>query len=293
MLTTWQLTTFILGVTALIAFYKYMTRNFKYWENRGITYVQPKVIFGNIGELFFFKSQLGEWLKEIYDSAPDDSSIGIFVFDEPRLVVRSPELIKKILITDFQHFYDRTIAVPEHNDTESTWLFLVRNPKWKIIRAKMSPLFTSSRIKNMFKIVVDISNDLKSFIETRQGEFECKGLSSRYTMEAIAQCAFGIKPNNFRNTNAEFWRISKTLFDFDLRNGITQFIFFFRQKWVRTFKLNFHRPSKEKYLVNVFLEALEARKGKVSHVNDMIDIINELKGNEQFRTDMEYGEYNV
>ncbi|EFN67669.1 Probable cytochrome P450 6g2, partial [Camponotus floridanus] len=83
------------------------------------------------------------FLKELYDQAKGLPYIGFYVLDKPFLLVRDRELIKNILIKDFNIFYDRyNIAYPD-DQLGCNNLFFIRNPVWKMLRMKLTPFFTS------------------------------------------------------------------------------------------------------------------------------------------------------
>jgi hypothetical protein len=54
-------------------------------------------------------------IREIYDKF-DTPYVGIYILNQPTLMVRSPELLKKILVKDFDKFVDRKVALNESVD---------------------------------------------------------------------------------------------------------------------------------------------------------------------------------
>jgi len=81
-----------------IGMYLYFTRNFNFWKKLGIPYVQPLPFVGNLRELVFLKSGIGNYLQKIYEEHKDKPYVGIFSFDKPSLVIRDLDLVKKILV---------------------------------------------------------------------------------------------------------------------------------------------------------------------------------------------------
>jgi len=59
---------------------------------------------------------IGENLKQIYEEHSDKPYVGIFSFDKPILLIRDAELVKNILVKDFQYFIDRVISFDEKLD---------------------------------------------------------------------------------------------------------------------------------------------------------------------------------
>lgn len=100
------LETLLLLAILVFLFIKYMGRNYSYWNKKGIRYLDPIPIFGNFLPVFTLQKHLGVWLADVYKSTKAPY-VGVYVLDRPFLVVRSRDLIKQILIKDFQNFPDR------------------------------------------------------------------------------------------------------------------------------------------------------------------------------------------
>jgi cytochrome P450 family 6 len=94
-----------------IGLYIYVTRNFKFWHKLGIPYVKPTPFVGNLKECVLLKRNIGEQLQTIYNEHSDKPYVGIFTFDKPSLLIRDPEIVKNILVKDFQTFMDRILSV--------------------------------------------------------------------------------------------------------------------------------------------------------------------------------------
>ena len=49
--------------------------------------------------------------QEMYDKFPTEKFAGVYNMLKPMIMIRDPELIKMILVKDFQHFNDRGFTV--------------------------------------------------------------------------------------------------------------------------------------------------------------------------------------
>jgi cytochrome P450 family 6 len=104
-------------ITAIFnGLYIYFTRNFKFWLKLGIPYVKPTPFVGNLKECVLLKRTIGEQLQRIYKEHSDKPYVGIFSFDKPSLLFRDPELVKNILVKDFQTFMNRIITIEDKFD---------------------------------------------------------------------------------------------------------------------------------------------------------------------------------
>lgn len=131
----------------LVLLYKHVTRNFDYWSKRNVPFIKPVPFLGNFYEVCTLKKVMGEFIANLYHQA-NGPFFGIFLFDRPCLIVKSPELIKSILVKDFDYFKDRTILINAKADPLAAhFLFSIKNPEWKFIRTKLTPVFTSGKLK--------------------------------------------------------------------------------------------------------------------------------------------------
>lgn len=106
-------------------------------------------------------------------------------------------------------------------------LFFVKNPSWKRLRARLTPIFTSGKLKQMFGLMTDVADELNDYLlsvpvneKTKMFREEFKLTFSRYLVDMIATCAFGIKANSMRNPNNEFCTQSRKMFTFTFYRAI-------------------------------------------------------------------------
>lgn len=150
----------ILGITlCLVAFYFYLTRNFNYWKKVGVKSLTPSIFFGNIGPCILGKQSVYDFLQDIYDKNEAEKMIGFYAVDRPYLLLRDPELLRYIFIKDFNNFSNRLTAGYKNDILGSFNVFLINNPPWKQLRHKLTPLFTSGKLKKMFELFLEINDD--------------------------------------------------------------------------------------------------------------------------------------
>ncbi|KAJ8951060.1 hypothetical protein NQ318_003756, partial [Aromia moschata] len=131
--------------------YKYATRKFDYWKSRGIAYLPPRPIFGNAFELFTFKPYMN--------------------------LLKSPDVIKQILIKDFNFFQDRTILAPKHNE-------LIANIMFSEDDANFSPI----KLRGMLHLINEISIKMSEYIkENGDKQLESNEVCAKYTTDVIAK----------------------------------------------------------------------------------------------------------
>jgi len=157
----------VLPLSAIfIASYLYFTRNFNFWQKLGIPYLKPTPFVGNLRECAFQKVSIGKHLQHIYEQHSDKPYVGIFSFDKPILLVRDLELVKNILVKDFQYFIDRITTFDEKIDPlASKSLFTIKGQLWRQWRTNLTPAFTSGKMKMMFNMVDTCGKELADCLD--------------------------------------------------------------------------------------------------------------------------------
>ncbi|KAL3280432.1 hypothetical protein HHI36_017914 [Cryptolaemus montrouzieri] len=143
-----------------------------------------------------------------------------FVFS-PFHIPMDLEVIKLILQTDFHHFVDSGMYINERYPL-STHLFNLPGNKWKLLRTKLSPTFTSGKMKMMFENLVECTVSLDKVIDKNLGTtVDIKDVLGRFTTDVIVSCAFGLSCNSLENPNNEFRKKGRALF---LEKGLLEYI---------------------------------------------------------------------
>lgn len=145
---------------------------------------------------------MGEYLQEVYNKCKSHRIVGIYMTYNPMLVVTDPKLVQDIMIRDFNSFHDRPMSANEEYDPLSGHLFMLQGQKWRDLRVKLSPTFTSGKLKGMFPVIRDCGNVLDTYLENKVsgGEdiFEFRDLMSRYSLNIISSVVFKLVMNHYQ-----------------------------------------------------------------------------------------------
>ncbi|KAF2879306.1 hypothetical protein ILUMI_26861 [Ignelater luminosus] len=219
---------------------------------------------------------------------------GIFIFDKPFLIVKDPELIKCITVKDFNRFSDRMSLSDEQCDpVSSKFLFFVKNPEWRLVRTKVSPVFSSGKIKGMVNLINEAAEEMTTYLEKNlnNDSIEIIEVCAKYATDVIATCAFGIRANCFQNENAEFRTIGKKLFDFKFMTVVRQTLYFVYPKIAQLLKLPFIDPRITEFIREVFWKTVKARENSDYKRNDLIDILIHIKRTWTEENNIKFGKF--
>lgn len=84
------------------------------------------------------------------------------------------------------------------------------------MRVKLTPTFTSGKMKMMFHTIVDTAANLQKYLEKpaeRKEVLEIKDIMARFTTDIIASVAFGLELNSLENPNSEFREMGRRIFE--------------------------------------------------------------------------------
>lgn len=110
------------------------------------------------GEYIFIFT--GELVESIYRKFNQHPFHGLYFLHKPVICINDPQLIRLILIKDFDKFPDRGWFSNGKLDPLSSNLFLLNGKKWRILRTKLSPIFTSGKLKQMHPYLMELSQQM-------------------------------------------------------------------------------------------------------------------------------------
>uniref|UniRef100_A0A1L8EGW7 Putative cytochrome p450 6g2 n=1 Tax=Haematobia irritans TaxID=7368 RepID=A0A1L8EGW7_HAEIR len=269
---------FIFLVTVSTVFWLWLRYRNQYWKRANIPYIKPHPLFGNFKEIALWQNDPCTHFKKLYESIKDNvPCVGIYVFHRPGLLVKDLNLIKNILIKDFNMFSNRYSASDPHTDSiGANNLFFVKNPKWKEIRAKLTPVFTSGKIKQMFHLVEEIGRNLDKHLCSLTDVsrvHEVKEINALFTTDVIASIAFGVLANSLEDPKGEFRRNGARVFEFTYRRAAEFTSMFFVPQLVKPLHFKTFSSQTSDFLRNAMTHVIEERMKSTMHRNDLIDVL--------------------
>nr|CAI5868967.1 unnamed protein product [Callosobruchus analis] len=274
----------VLLITTISLIYVYFKKCHNYWKNMNVPQLSPSFPFGDMASVIFRKQNMGDKIKEIYDKMKGHRYVGLYFFSRSAFLPLDPVLIKDILSKDFQHFYDRGIYYDEKNDPLSAHLFSISGPKWKNLRAKLTPAFSPGKLKYMFGTIVDCGHQMISKlneIAVEEGEVEIKEILARYTTDVIGSCAFGLECNCMRDQNAEFRLMGKRAFTQTVGDVIKMIIIRSFPPLAKLLGIGVFSGSVTSFFNRVVKETVEYREMNNITRPDFLQLLIELRKNGQ------------
>ena len=107
----------------------------------------------------------GVFFHDAYLKYKNHRAFGMYTLFKPNLVVADLDLIRTVMTKEFKSFHDRGMYYNEKVDPLTGHLFLTPGKKWRNMRVKMTPTFTSGKIKQMFGILKKCGDELAKHLE--------------------------------------------------------------------------------------------------------------------------------
>ncbi|KAL7287757.1 hypothetical protein TKK_0018138 [Trichogramma kaykai] len=256
----------------LVAAYLYLKLFvYNHWDKVKVPNAPPNVILGNINRDFLVgKVTIGEMVKQYYDQFCKEPFFGIYVFHNPILFVNDPELIRLILVKDFNYFSDRGIHSNLETDPMSYNLFRLPGDKWRHLRTKLTPIFTSGKLKQLYPLVVEVSHELVDVFDKNLEQsdvIDVRDLIERFITDSISNVAFGFNCNSLKNPSNEFRRHG--ILGTDM-GKYTAVLSIFGSNILDFWRLPVFKQSVNKFFIQIFKQVVQHRIEESVVRNDFI-----------------------
>lgn len=202
---------FVFFAIIAITIYGFLYHQFTYWKRRNVPYIKPNWIFGNVKDVEKTIHHTKFWI-DVYQKLKHQGPVGgIFVFFNPMAIITDLDLIRQILIKDFHIFPDRAHYFDKQHDPNSAHLVNIEGSYWKFIRNKISPAFSTGKLKSMYQPLSDLSDKFLKVTEnlSKNGNtVDMRDLSVRFVSDALGLIGFGIDCNSMTTNDSEYHKIA-------------------------------------------------------------------------------------
>lgn len=253
-----------LGLISTSLLYIYFTWNFDKWKKLNVPYVRPILFFGNYLKIAMCIDHPADTYKQIYYKLAGHKYGGLFQMRTPYLMIRDPEMINNILIKDFSYFPNRGTYSDFSTSPITENLFFMKNPKWKIMRNKLSPAFSSGKIKVMLDQMKECSDEMMKYIYKKlndtSNDIDLRDVFGKFAASVIGTCAFGLKINANSDQHTEFHVYGKTIFQASPRYLMREICLLISPKLLKIARFSFFPVLATKYFHRIFHETISYRE---------------------------------
>ncbi|XP_049814672.1 probable cytochrome P450 6a13 isoform X2 [Schistocerca nitens] len=266
-------------LVTVAALYAWFSHRYTYWSKRGVPQAKPQIPFGNLRKSFLGQKRLEFILQDIYRQFRGERYVGIYGFTKPMLVLIDPDLIRMVLVKDFDSFRNRGVPFNEQEPLNHN-LFFIGGNKWKRLRTKLTPTFTSGKLKMMCQTMQDCGREMVEVLgdSASRGEVvEMREVSARYATDIIASVAFGVECNCQRNPEAEFRQWGRKVFEPSLKSKIAQIMYDFVPLLAKALGVAGGTEEVSQFFRNMVRETVEYREKNNVTRNDFMHLLIQLK----------------
>ncbi|XP_070528191.1 probable cytochrome P450 6a23 isoform X3 [Cardiocondyla obscurior] len=276
MIYTLLLAVLIALLSIVYIYYKYVV--FNIWRKKGVLCIEnPVVPLGTLPiPIVTGKQHFGLFLQNLYVRYKQHRVIGLYLFMKPSLLISDPDIIRTVLTKNFDSFHNRGLTFNGKTNPLFYNLLTMSGSKWRKMRVKLTPAFTSGKIKRMFLILKECSDDLAKYLESKaqiRDSVEIKDIFTRYTTDVIMSSAFGIRSNCIENSNSEHQTQGKNILKIKI---IWYVLFTVMPKIMDFFSISILDQRVSNFYLNMFEETVKYRKTHKLLRHDFMNILMQL-----------------
>ncbi|CAH1155149.1 unnamed protein product [Phaedon cochleariae] len=259
----------LLLTSILLYIYVYIFKPLCYWKELGVDQDDPWELLKSV--LLTFYSVI--WKREDplvsvrsrYSKFPGKRYYGIYELTSPGLMLRDPDLVSQMLVTDYVHFNDHRVLI--HDDLDPLFtkcIFALKGEEWQKIRKTVTPSSTSSKIKTQVDTLSEYSQKFAEHHLRPDGEIveiEMRDVTTRFCNDVSAKLSFGISIDSFAEPDNEFWRMCHRAVDtISMRKVLSFTVYLIAPKLVKFLKMKIVDNEADSFFRQVISETMKIRE---------------------------------
>nr|AFI45025.1 cytochrome P450 CYP6BW2 [Dendroctonus ponderosae] len=266
-------------VIGVITFLIYVKWRQTYWTRRGLPTAKTEFFFGDMRKAITGVEPLAVRTKNRYNEikALGVKHAGFYMFWRQIYFPVDLQIIKNIMQQDADYFQSHG-GYYHSDDVLSTHLFTLENQRWKELRAKLTPAFTSGKIKMMFETLTEKTELLIDAVGKLADEtegFAIKNVCGNFTTDVIASCGFGIECDSLNEPDNAFRNFGKKLLVPNLlRFALTNIV-----NWNLLVKLGFtgFGSKTSQFFIDLVKDTIKHREDNEVFRKDFMHLLLQLK----------------
>ncbi|KAG5345903.1 CP9E2 protein, partial [Acromyrmex heyeri] len=270
----WSISVLSIVISVLVTYYLF--RKFNFFKRHGIIHIPSIPILSVMIPIIFHRMSFANFTRKIYNLNRDAKYIGFYATMKPVIMLRDPEVIKDVIVKNFDSFTNNSVFVDTNDYVLSQNLFGLQNTKWRHVKNLLSPFFTSSKMKTMFSLMSKHAADfaeLMSTLPADKSDVNMKDIFGRYTNDVIALCIYGMKIDSIRDPKNKFYVCGKDITHVSIILIIKYIFIRAFPKLGRILNIKLLNNQKIKYIESRIKNKIVIRDAKhISHL-DMIQLM--------------------
>lgn len=276
-LISWLLTS---GLFVIVLYLLFDQHN-SIWEKKKVPCVKKGFLFGNVFPVFTTKLSMGQLFEKLYWKGGNSPYFGFYVTNKPALLIKDPAILRQVMVKDFNYFMHRNFHIDEKVDFSGNGnIFVNCTERWKHIRTKLTPVFTTSKLKYMFSLMVEVAQDMTKKISSEKGnkdELDVHELNCQYTTDIISSVVLGFKSNSLTDPDSEYRKFGKLPFETSYKRVFELITHFLTPSIANLLRIPIFPTPVTQLLKGTFDEMVRYRKEEKLQRNDLIDLLVQLQ----------------
>ncbi|CAH0406222.1 unnamed protein product [Chilo suppressalis] len=257
-------TVFILTFAFFIGCY-----NERYWKKRGVLFDKGNNnIIGPYWEFLTSNRALFEIFGDMYRKYRNEPAVGFSTLFAPSLFIIDPKNVQYVLQGPM--FIDRGVDYHKEDYLADNLLFM-SGDRWKLMRQKMTPLFTPNKLKNMYNVIDKRTQDFVQFLHKNPEKQKRNTLDTLATFccNAIGDAVFGVRYAS--KFVSPFLDISRKAFASSWWGDIRFTLSSVSPTIFKAFKISFFKEF-ERFFIGAMKQVFRQREKEGSKRHDFSDI---------------------
>ncbi|CAH1394648.1 unnamed protein product [Nezara viridula] len=180
---------------------------FGFWDRRNVFNIKFGFTLQTFPKILIRNEHIQDFFVDLYTKYKSHGIVGFYAMFTPMLLVTDPEIVKTVMVKDFNKFTDTGIEIRKDVDP----LFAI-NPfvakgieKWKELRSIQAANLTAVRFKEIIPTIHRVAESMVDYVREKKMEpITAQKLSFMYTVDNACSCGFGIEPSAFTDTENNF-----------------------------------------------------------------------------------------
>lgn len=272
--------TLLFLVFVLTTIYTYLTWNYDFWKKQGVASAPGAIPgLGHATSMLLLRENLAEFCERFHKYTRGASMLGFYFMRTPALLIRDPELIKSVLVTNFANFQHNMDRIDSHLDPLlKKTPFFSAGQVWKASRAQFVKSFTGKRLRLLFSIVQQVCFKCKNHTDKkiREGggvfETELRDFFLKFTGEVAANAGLGIEGKSFEDCPdpRSFTVVSKEVFEPTPIGGFKGMLRLLLPKLANVLRVRFMSTNADNFFRSTVRSVVEHRSEEGVAVHDFL-----------------------